>query len=422
MSGLEIPMLIAGIVSAFTAVVNTVRNVRKKRRQSLPPPTKAAENALITTLETGPTSINNEYTRDLARLGSAFKQGDGKRLSNDSVLMIDISSASLVNILLDMNKSLLEVINHLVDTGNFIFSLSQYGSWEALGARSTNRTVTALAQLYQRKLQAASFPRAKIKDTYVPPWKAKWGLTTDQYSSFANEEMANGYGPVYVSASAFNNTVYHSAIWAKSAYIGWETRWNMSATDYWKRTQEFIRQGKYPVCISGYLVYNEVYYTAIWAKRPAGAVCWTVSGVTSEQLQELFDKYSSDGLQMTCLDGYDHKGTIKYSAVWESPADAFCGPNVWGYSGTEFTKKLNESTAEGYIPVHVSVVVVNGVEYYAGIWDKSRGRGWSMRGSMNSKEIQDEADSKIAEGYRPRVIQGYSADDGVKYASTWIKE
>jgi hypothetical protein len=80
MSGLEIAAAVAGIVSAFISVDDAIRKFRQRRKekkQSLLSTAQKAENTLLTTLHNGPTSINNEYNRDLARIGPAFANGDG---------------------------------------------------------------------------------------------------------------------------------------------------------------------------------------------------------------------------------------------------------------------------------------------------------------------------------------------------------
>jgi hypothetical protein len=80
MSGLEIAAGIAGIASAFVTITRAIRSTHKSRKEkklALQANATAAENRLLTTLDSGPPQINNEYDRDLARIGPAFAQGDG---------------------------------------------------------------------------------------------------------------------------------------------------------------------------------------------------------------------------------------------------------------------------------------------------------------------------------------------------------
>lgn len=59
-----------------------------------------------------------------------------------------------------MNSSLVNVIQSFIATEQVLFSVSEYDTWNTVGARMTDSTVSTLAQLYQRKLQSAPIPRS----------------------------------------------------------------------------------------------------------------------------------------------------------------------------------------------------------------------------------------------------------------------
>ena len=69
--------------------------------------------------------------------------------------IIAIASGQLMSILVDINSSLVNVINSFIATGQFTFTASNYETWNRAGSKTTEDTVTALAQLYQRQLEAA---------------------------------------------------------------------------------------------------------------------------------------------------------------------------------------------------------------------------------------------------------------------------
>jgi hypothetical protein len=79
MSGLEIIGVVAGIVSAITAVGGAIKKARRERQAKLQAATQNLETRLITTLDNGPPRINGEYDNDVGRLGSAFSRGDGEK-------------------------------------------------------------------------------------------------------------------------------------------------------------------------------------------------------------------------------------------------------------------------------------------------------------------------------------------------------
>lgn len=166
MSGLEIAAGIAGIISGFITVgraVKAFQKSRKKKKQWLQSNAESAENRLICTIDNGPSRVNHEYNHDLQRIGKAFAQGDGNSIFY--VLFtysLDIARNSLFTILIEMNSSLVNVIQSFIATDQVLFSVSEYDTWNTVGARMTDSTVSTLAQLYQRKHQSAPIPRSRF--------------------------------------------------------------------------------------------------------------------------------------------------------------------------------------------------------------------------------------------------------------------
>jgi hypothetical protein len=83
MSGLEVVVGVAGIVSAAVAVFNLVKKAaasRKAKKLAIQPNVQTAENQLVTTLQGSPNQIYEELHKDLARAGAVFARGDGKAM------------------------------------------------------------------------------------------------------------------------------------------------------------------------------------------------------------------------------------------------------------------------------------------------------------------------------------------------------
>jgi hypothetical protein len=75
------------------------------------------------------------------------------------MLTLDISNTQMIAILTQLNTALVNVINNLVATGQTIGGLSHYNNWNSMGSKATTDAVNTLAQLYQRKLEAAPIQR-----------------------------------------------------------------------------------------------------------------------------------------------------------------------------------------------------------------------------------------------------------------------
>ena len=80
MSGFEVVVGVAGIVSAVVCVFNLVKKAaasRKAKKLAIQANVQTAENQLVTTLQGSPHQIYEELNNDLARAGAIFARGDG---------------------------------------------------------------------------------------------------------------------------------------------------------------------------------------------------------------------------------------------------------------------------------------------------------------------------------------------------------
>lgn len=69
-----------------------------------------------------------------------------------------------MSILVTMNSSLVNIIQNFMASGRVIFTETDYNAWNSVGTRTTRDTVNTLAQLYQRKLQAAPIQTSRFHD------------------------------------------------------------------------------------------------------------------------------------------------------------------------------------------------------------------------------------------------------------------
>jgi hypothetical protein len=77
MSGIEVVMLVAGIVSAFAGTASYL-NERKKRKAEKAQEKRRARKQLQVTVTSAPRQIQDEYDKDFARIGPKFAFGDCK--------------------------------------------------------------------------------------------------------------------------------------------------------------------------------------------------------------------------------------------------------------------------------------------------------------------------------------------------------
>jgi hypothetical protein len=107
----------------------------------------------------------------------------------------ETANSQLVSILMNVTGSLVNVVNSFIAAGQFTFSASNYQNWNSVGSKATDDTIRSLAQLYQRKLQAAPLPLnlldSKFEDVEDVHWTYPGG---EYYKGEAVNNKRHGYG------------------------------------------------------------------------------------------------------------------------------------------------------------------------------------------------------------------------------------
>ena len=87
------------------------------------------------------------------------------------------------------------------------------------------------------------------------------------------------------------------------------------------------------------------------------------------------------------LSGYAVGGQAQYAAIWEQST----GP-VWlarnGLTADQYQTEFNTQAAAGYRLVFVNGYTVNGVDYYAALWDKAPAGPWQAKHGLSAADYQ----------------------------------
>lgn len=143
-------------------------------------------------------------------------------------------------------------------------------------------------------------------------------------------------------------------------------------------------------------------------------------GLTSQQYQSTFDSLVARGYRLVDVCGYEEGGQARYAALWEQ----LSGPD-WqarhGLTSSQYQSAFDTLIAQGYRLIHISAYSVQGVDYYAAIWDKSHGPGWQARHGLTSQQYQTTFDTLVAQGYRLVRVSGYDIGGADHYAALWTQ-
>jgi hypothetical protein len=283
------------------------------------------------------------------------------------------------------------------------------GAWtsvDVLGANDNTKTAQVQVKTFaqgQRDRYAAIWDQLN-----GPPWRAVHDLTATQYQQAFDQDVAQGFRPVWVSGYGVIGQDRYAAIFEQRQSPAWQARHGLTAAQYQQTFDQLTSQGYRPTCVSGYTVNGQDRYAAIFEQGQSPA--WQARhGLTSAQYQQTFDQLVAQGYRPTCVSGYAVNGQDRYAAIFEQRQSV-----PWqarhGLTAAQYQQTFDQLAAQGYRPVDVSGYEVNNQDFYAAIFEQRQSVAWVARHGLTAAQYQQQFDQLSAQGYRPTCVSGYGPD------------
>lgn len=248
------------------------------------------------------------------------------------------------------------------------------------------------------------------------PWEARHGLTADEYQTTFNDLVGQGYRLNYVSGYTVNNDPRYAAVWEKKESPEWTAKHGMTSDEYQTAFNNYGYDGYRLVLVNGYTVGGEDRYVAIWDKSTSGE--WVARHrMTASDYQTAFDNYYQQGYRLKHVSYYAIGSDPYYAAIWEKSDDTSEWVARHGLTSDQYQQAYDNYTSQGYRLVLVSGCGINDVDYYAAIWEKRDGPNWAARHGLTATQYQSEFDNYTSQGYIPRVVSGYTINYEDRYAA-----
>lgn len=247
------------------------------------------------------------------------------------------------------------------------------------------------------------------------PWAARHGLTAAQYQAEFNQWDQRGYRLTHVSGYGVGNQARYAAIWEKKNGPAYEARHGLTGAQYQAEFNKWKSQGYRLTLVDGYGVGNQAQYAAIWEKKN-GPAYEARHGMTPEQYQAEFNKWTGQGYRLTLVEGYGVGNQAFYAAIWEKTN----GPAYearHGLTSAQYQAEFNKWTSQGYRLTHVSGYTVGGDDRYAAIWEKTNGPAWIARHGLNGANYQTAFDNAYYRSYKLKLVSGYAEGNSARYAA-----
>jgi hypothetical protein len=254
------------------------------------------------------------------------------------------------------------------------------------------------------------------------PWQARHEMTSTVYQNTFNSLVSQGYRLTDVSGYPINNNAYYAALWVQEPSPAWVANHGMTPQQYQDNFNTYVAEGYRPVVVDGYNVGGNVYFAAIFDKSPSSG--WVAQhGMTAAQYQAAFNTYVGDGYRLKWVSGYQQGNDAYYAAIWEIPTSNAAWVAHHGMTSAQYQSYFDTYVGQGYRLILVGGYVVNNIDYYVAIWEKSSSGPWVARHGMSAAQYQSYFNTYVGQGYTLTCVSGYTLNGNQDtYAAIWYQE
>jgi hypothetical protein len=209
----------------------------------------------------------------------------------------------------------------------------------------------------------------------------------------------------------------YAAIWMKDNGVPFVARHDMTAQQYQQEFDTWVGRGFVLTLVNGYTLNTQDRYAAIWEQKSAPPFV-ARHGMSSQAYQQEFNTLVGQGYRLKLVSGYSVSGQDRYAAIWEKSA----GPQ-WvarhGMTPQQYQQEFNTFVGQGFRLKLVSGYSAAGQELYAAIWEKDNGPAFVARHGMTSQQYQQEFNTHVSQGFRLVWVSGYRHGSDERYAAIW---
>lgn len=199
------------------------------------------------------------------------------------------------------------------------------------------------------------------------------------------------------------------------------TRAGISSNDFQGEFDKMWTCGYYPIWIDGYDAGGKTYFNVI--TRPSKGVQWVARhNMDGNGYQTEYNKWDKAGYRLLHVDSYLRGNTVNYTAVWVKDGK----PQPLAYHGKPLAQHEAEfkgNSDKGWVPVHVSCVVVGGTTYVTATWEKKNTGGFYARPAMTLQQYKDYfKDYSDNQKFKLVSLDGYTKNGVPMLSGVWYKD
>jgi hypothetical protein len=190
----------------------------------------------------------------------------------------------------------------------------------------------------------------------------------------------------------------------------------MPEAQYQKYVTELGKHGSYPDWLDFYNVGTEVYVNAIW--WPASNPDWLARhDLTGAEYQTLFNTLVQNGpYRLKQIDSYMKNGQINYAVVMVKGSSANM-PAYHGATATEHQQRFDDFTAQGFVPVNISVTSLGGQRFYTAFYTEKAVAGLVVHSALTAEQYQALVNAQTEAGGEIAYLHTYNHNGEIFYSA-----
>jgi hypothetical protein len=178
----------------------------------------------------------------------------------------------------------------------------------------------------------------------------------------------------------------------------------------------FTKAGYRPVWIDVFRAAGKNWFNVIY--RTGGPPWIARHNLTGGHYQVEFDLAKGAGYRPLHIESYPTPAGIRYAAIFVKDS----GPPLLAYhglSGADHQAAFNRRTAEGWVPVIISVAPWNGARWYTALYEKKDAGSFAALQVVDVADYQSEYGRQAAAGRKLVYLNAYNDAGGVRFTTIW---
>jgi CubicO group peptidase (beta-lactamase class C family) len=254
--------------------------------------------------------------------------------------------------------------------------------------------------------------------------EVSWASVRDLSSSAFHDDFVArsnaGYMLLDIEVDEVDGNQRVAGVWQRNTDgRGWESRRNLTDTQFSDAWQDLSRRGYLLIDQESYTLGGARYYAGIWIQNREGLGWASYRNVTSAEFSDRFNTYRDLGYIPIDVEAYPYGNGLRYSAIWVENAENLGWVLRRDMSSAEFSTYFDQY-ADTYRVDDFESYRSDYIQRYAAIWiENTNHRGWKVRRDLTAESFGDWWLRYKDEGYRLTDFELYPYSSGYRYAGVW---